>query len=77
MVYELSNWSNTATAADVPSHLITRRSRTRWPRAFRASTTGGYIYRAQQNVYRYSAKRELVGAVATDLDFLHRLLCND
>src|SRR5712671_8240158 len=29
MVYELSHWSNTATAADVPSHLLIRCSRAR------------------------------------------------
>ncbi len=32
MVYELTNWSNSATAADVSSRILTRCSRAYWPR---------------------------------------------
>ncbi len=77
MIYELPNWSNSATAADVSSRILTGFSRTGWPRPFRAATPGEHVLRAEQNVYRYQAKRQLVGAFLIDLCVLNFFLRHD
>ena len=77
MIYELSNWSNSATAADVSSRILTGFSRTGWPRPFRAAAFDEYLFRARQDVYRHQAKRQLVGAFLIDLCVLNFFLCHD
>jgi hypothetical protein len=50
MVYELTNWSNSATAADVSSGIFTRFSRTDWSRPFTGAAAHQHVFRAQENV---------------------------